>query len=576
MKAIEKDRRRRYETANALAEDVERHLDDEPVTAGPPTAAYRTGKFLRRHKAPLAVAATIALLLIAGTAASTWQAIRANQRLAEAEAISTFLTTMIDRAMPGDPEAEGDGTTVTFAEALKQAETRLADDQTIPPERRAVLQAAIEGFNRATEIRDEITLQKNAVQFYIETNGPDHWGTIRAMSSLGATLYTTGRYDEAIPIQQEVLTFYKQSGRAAGAGLLSDAIRDLMKTYEATGRNDEAIALHGELLALEREEYGETHISVMARTELHAEKLDQAGRAAEALELRKQLVKASESRIAMFESQHGSEHNETMEEKYYLSFRYDKIGRTQDALNVRENLVALSVKAFGPDDDRTHQARDALAKSYRSAGRLAEANEIDDSRRPVTEDSPRITALAIEPTSLWRWLHPLDGVDPAESDPDFHQLFYQPQYDDSSWQSGSDSAEPTGGFGYGDDDDDFTGVDIGTPQSKELGKSAYFRHAFTTDREFTNLELHCRLDDGLIAYLDGTEVARDNMLAGYGAYSLPARFTVSDNEEENLIRIPLAGVTLSPGEHVLAISVHNTENPSSDLRIGAISLVEVE
>ena len=71
MKAIEKDRRRRYETANALALDVERHLGDEPVSAGPPTAAYRTSKFLRRHKAPLAVAATVLLLLVAGIAATT-------------------------------------------------------------------------------------------------------------------------------------------------------------------------------------------------------------------------------------------------------------------------------------------------------------------------------------------------------------------------------------------------------------------------------------------------------------------------------------------------------------------------
>jgi hypothetical protein len=50
MKALEKDRTRRYETANGLAGDIERHLNNEPVVAGPPTATYRLRKFVRRRR----------------------------------------------------------------------------------------------------------------------------------------------------------------------------------------------------------------------------------------------------------------------------------------------------------------------------------------------------------------------------------------------------------------------------------------------------------------------------------------------------------------------------------------------
>ena len=50
MKALEKDRTRRYETANGLAVDIQRHLNNEPVTAGPPGTAYRIQKFVRRHE----------------------------------------------------------------------------------------------------------------------------------------------------------------------------------------------------------------------------------------------------------------------------------------------------------------------------------------------------------------------------------------------------------------------------------------------------------------------------------------------------------------------------------------------
>jgi serine/threonine protein kinase/WD40 repeat protein len=79
MKALEKNRDRRYETANALAMDLRRYLDDEPVRACPPSAGYRFRKFTRRHRGLLTTAGLIALALILGTAASTWQAIRATK-----------------------------------------------------------------------------------------------------------------------------------------------------------------------------------------------------------------------------------------------------------------------------------------------------------------------------------------------------------------------------------------------------------------------------------------------------------------------------------------------------------------
>src|SRR4029077_18564623 len=69
MKCLEKDRTRRYETANALARDVERHLKDEPVEACPPSAAYLLRKFTRKHRMPIAIASGFAMLLLAGVVA---------------------------------------------------------------------------------------------------------------------------------------------------------------------------------------------------------------------------------------------------------------------------------------------------------------------------------------------------------------------------------------------------------------------------------------------------------------------------------------------------------------------------
>ena len=86
MKALEKDRSRRYESASALAADIQRYLSDEPVLACPPTTMYRFQKFARKHKPALATAAAIALCLLLGTTVSAWQAVRATTAEAQANA----------------------------------------------------------------------------------------------------------------------------------------------------------------------------------------------------------------------------------------------------------------------------------------------------------------------------------------------------------------------------------------------------------------------------------------------------------------------------------------------------------
>ncbi|MGD9855490.1 MAG: protein kinase, partial [Planctomycetaceae bacterium] len=85
MKCLEKERSRRYETANGLASDLKRYLADEPVLACPPSAVYRFRKFARRNKSVLGTAVVITAALLLGTATSTWYALQAREarRLAE-------------------------------------------------------------------------------------------------------------------------------------------------------------------------------------------------------------------------------------------------------------------------------------------------------------------------------------------------------------------------------------------------------------------------------------------------------------------------------------------------------------
>jgi serine/threonine protein kinase/WD40 repeat protein len=83
MKALEKDRRRRYETANGLARDVERYLADEPVRACPPSAAYRLRKLLRRNRGPVVAAGLVLLALVAGIIGTTWGLVGTQKALSD-------------------------------------------------------------------------------------------------------------------------------------------------------------------------------------------------------------------------------------------------------------------------------------------------------------------------------------------------------------------------------------------------------------------------------------------------------------------------------------------------------------
>jgi WD40 repeat protein len=106
MKALEKDRARRYETANGLALDVECHLKHEPVVARPPSTAYRVQKFVRRNKLMVTAGAAVATALVVGTIVSTWQAIEARTARNAEQGQRLAAQTERDKAQAAQKEAE--------------------------------------------------------------------------------------------------------------------------------------------------------------------------------------------------------------------------------------------------------------------------------------------------------------------------------------------------------------------------------------------------------------------------------------------------------------------------------------
>jgi len=144
MKALEKDRNRRYETANGFAMDVQRYLADEAVQACPPSVGYRLKKFVRRNKGPVLAASLVLLVLVAGIVGTAWQAIRAanraeGERLAKERAETNF--TLANEAVE---EYLG---TVTNDPELKRADFHRL--------RKKLLEGALPFFQRIAEQKSD-------------------------------------------------------------------------------------------------------------------------------------------------------------------------------------------------------------------------------------------------------------------------------------------------------------------------------------------------------------------------------------------------------------------------------------
>jgi serine/threonine protein kinase len=216
MRCLEKDRMRRYETANGLARDVQRYLADEEVEACPPSTGYKLRKFVRKHRAGIAAVAVFAALLLAGIAVSTGQAIRARQ--AEQEALAAR-----DDEMNQRQQAERQRGRAEQAEARAKEEAAVA--------------RTINEF-----------LQKDLLgQADAGKKDPDTWQTFLTKSRLGNGFLARKKYTEAEPLLVQGYANLKQHEVEIAKTYRTEALERLVQLYDAWGKPDEAAKWRKEL-----------------------------------------------------------------------------------------------------------------------------------------------------------------------------------------------------------------------------------------------------------------------------------------------------------------------------------------
>ncbi len=242
MKALEKDRNRRYETANGFAADIQHYLNDEAVVACPPSTTYRLRKFTRRHRVPLTVAAAFLLLLVAGAVVSTYQAIRiraeqentlaqkleadrqrnraererdravaAEQKaLTEArksEQVAAFMTDMLNGVGPSVALGRD---TAMLREILDRT-TRRLDQMKGQPAVEADLRTVLGGvYYDLGDYQIAEEMHRAALVLRRELLGSKHADVARSLVSLGEALRKQARFDDAKRLFTEALSIQRE------------------------------------------------------------------------------------------------------------------------------------------------------------------------------------------------------------------------------------------------------------------------------------------------------------------------------------------------------------------------------
>jgi serine/threonine protein kinase/tetratricopeptide (TPR) repeat protein len=255
MKALEKDRTRRYDTVMGLANDVRRHLQNEPVLASPPSTTYRVKKFVRRHRFGVAAAATVVVLLVAFAATMALQAHRiarerdrANREAETAKQVSSFLVGLFELSKPSEAAANS----VTAREILDKGAQRIRGELRDQPAIRATVVSTLGNVYRSLGLYAKArALDEEALALRRQVFGPRSLEVASSLVAVGRSLSSEGQYEEAERMFRTALET-RRSLLGAEDPVIGDTLRGLASVVQRQGHHSEAETLVRQALAIHR------------------------------------------------------------------------------------------------------------------------------------------------------------------------------------------------------------------------------------------------------------------------------------------------------------------------------------
>ena len=406
MKCLEKERGRRYETANALAQDVEHHLNQEPVTAVAPTALYRAGKFVRRHKGGLAVASAMVLLLAAGVVVSTWQAVRATR--AEHSQRQLRQRAEAERARADAKTREAEAQRKEAERNQKEAEAEAAKSQQVA----RLLKDIFDGLGPRVGWGQDRTALRMVLDRTAERVGKGLEGQpeveAELVNTIGEVYFAFGEYEKAeLRLRGAVAMRKKLLGVqhldvARSLGELTLALLRLSKLEEAETSAREALAIRRKVLGNE-----------------HPDVAVSLGGLAGVLHWQDRLEEAESTireALAMFRKLLGNEHREVAASLGGLGFILGEQGRLDEAEVAVREAIAMRTKLLGRIHPDTAFSLYNLAIVLTDQGRLDEAEAVNRESLAIRrnwfgEDHPEVAySLRRLADVLWKE-HKLDEAE---------------------------------------------------------------------------------------------------------------------------------------------------------------------
>jgi non-specific serine/threonine protein kinase/serine/threonine-protein kinase len=418
MKALEKNRARRYGTPSELAADIRRYLNHEPVVARPARAGYRLRKYARRHRVAVAVAGGLVLLLAAFSVLQALQLRRITRERDRATRITDFMTGMFKVSDPS--EARGNG--VTAREILDKASTDmqkgLAKDPEVQSQMTQVMASTYTNLGLYPRAHE---LAKRALDARLSLLGPDDPKTLESMAQLGWILNREGHYVEAEKTERQALmserrvlgpedpltietmgnlAFIVQGPGDFGQGEklarevievatrrlgpesapVLQAMNHLGDALWNQGRYAEAERDFRQLLDVERRVLGPDHPETLRAMASLALTIQSQRRFAEAEQVYREAMGIAQRVL-------GPEHPLTTGTMFNLAALLSLEGHHADAEKLYRETLAIQLRTLGPDHPRTLLSKAALADELFKEGHVSEAEKL---QRKTVETMVRV------------------------------------------------------------------------------------------------------------------------------------------------------------------------------------------
>jgi len=369
MKALEKDRTRRYGTPSEMKADIERFMSHQPIVARPPSTRYRVNKFVRRHRVGVSAAALLAVLLIAFSITTAIQSRkiagerdRANQEAKTSEQVSEFLVGLFKVSDP----SEARGNSITAREILDKGADRIARELRGQPLVQGKLMhtmgAVYENlglFNRAQDLLEKALDTRTA------NLGPEHRDVANTLSELGKVAYSKGDFAKAKDFYLKSLAINEKSLGPETEAVASN-LHNLGTLYWREGQYAEARRLLERALAIREKVLGPEH-------ELVATTLNSLG----AVVYREgELKKAGaiwERTLAIREKVLGTDHPLIAHSLNNIALVRIFTGDPKGAVPLLERSVRIQEKVLGPMHPDLASGLSNLGEAVQRTGDIAKA-----------------------------------------------------------------------------------------------------------------------------------------------------------------------------------------------------------